>query len=411
MIDTGTLTVSEENIANRSPWPALLVGLGCCTSILIAAGLWPETNRPEWWPGARALGVFIGLVAAGYGVSVQPRSALVVLGGAVTAFIGVQALDQSWDTARRVASVLAVIGLAASFLLLLPSVYRRVVISLLILFHFGAITAAVMSPVPDSTPWLISQLHVRVFRAYQEFFYLVNAYHFYAPEPGPPNLVWFCVEFDDHNHSKRWIKIPNRDADSKDPLSVEFYRKLSISENANTAGPLLPMVPADVLQKRLVAGETKNIPLHPFMAEVAQYRPTSPAVGRVLPSYVRFVAGIAKKDNPDHEVIGIKVYRIVHHMLTPLDCANERDPLDKILFQPFYLGEYDAEGKLKDPDDPFIHWHIPIYRAAVDPKEKEPFGPGKIRSLLPEQPREPSTVLIDYLKVHAGSDPWGDKEP
>ncbi len=414
MIDTPSLSVGEENTPIRNPWPALLFGLGCCTSVLVVAGIWPELNRPDWLAGTRALGVLVGLAAAGFGVSVQPRSALVVFGGATTAFIGNLALDKSWDSARMVVAVLAAMGLAAAFILLLPSAFRRLVVSLFILFHFSAITMAVLTPVPSSTPWIAEQLGTRFYRPYQEFFYLVNAYHYYAPEPGAPNLVWFCVEFEDH--SKRWIKVPNRDQDAKDPLSVEFYRMLSIGESASTLGQMFPVLPPDTLRKREVAGNLKGIPFHPALVPYAQYRPTAPIVARLVTSYVRFVARTAQRDNPDQAVTGIKVYRVVHNMLSPGDCAEERDPMDKTLFQPYFLGEYHPDGRIKDAEDAFLHWYIPIFyapRSEENQRDKDEIRPGRFRSLLPPEHRsvEPDVVLMDYLKVHAASDPWGDQNP
>ncbi len=47
----------------------------------------------------------------------------------------------------------------------------------------------------------------KVYRPYLQFFYLNNAYHFYSPEPGPPVLVWFRIDYTDNK--SMWYRIPN----------------------------------------------------------------------------------------------------------------------------------------------------------------------------------------------------------
>jgi hypothetical protein len=37
-----------------------------------------------------------------------------------------------------------------------------------------------------------------------------------------------------------------------------------------------------------------------------------------------------------------------------------RDPYNASLYLPFYQGEYDKNGKLKDPTDPMLFWLVPI---------------------------------------------------
>jgi hypothetical protein len=36
------------------------------------------------------------------------------------------------------------------------------------------------------------------------------------------------------------------------------------------------------------------------------------------------------------------------------------DPREPYFYLPYYFGEYDPEGKLLDPNSPFLYWLVPI---------------------------------------------------
>src|SRR5262245_52894387 len=413
-------SAADDYPASRIPWVFLALGLGISAAVvffLIIAGATepfggattrfvpsvPEVRGPA--PGVQAVLVLVALVSAGFAVSLRPRSPLVLLGAAATAHLGRLGLDPSWDSARMVVGILAVLALAGSVIVLLPMVGRRVVVSALIVFHFGAIAVAVMRSLPQNTPWLANQLHMRVYHPYQDALYLVNAYHYYAPDPGDPYLLWFCIEYEDH--SKRWVKVPDRKTDAKDPLSLEFYRRLPLGDHIQSQTSV-GIVPEDIAYARLWAGRRKLIPLKPSFPAALQYRPLSPRGARLLVSFVRFVAReFPNERDPTLPVIDIKAYGVIHSMLTPGDVASKRDPLDKTLFQPFFLGEFDAQGSLNDPKDPFLYWHIPIY---IGTQPKPVKDDEVFRVFLPQaEESEGEKELVDCLRTHAGSDPWGDR--
>ena len=77
--------------------------------------------------------------------------------------------------------------------------YRLVGISLLIVWHFFALYTATQIVAPPTGPpsWLASQVWTRITRPYLQITHLNNAYHFYAPEPGPVAVMWFRVRFAD----------------------------------------------------------------------------------------------------------------------------------------------------------------------------------------------------------------------
>jgi hypothetical protein len=59
-------------------------------------------------------------------------------------------------------------------------------------------------------------------------------------------------------------------------------------------------------------------------------------------------------------------------------------PEEPTKFLPVYMGEFDADGQLLDPDDPLRYWFVPIIR------ESGPNG---------------EEVVKDYVVVHAGDSP------
>src|SRR5262249_16731598 len=144
------------------------------------------------------------------------------------------------------------IAAGAAMILLLPVALRRLAVSLLILLHFSGILAATTNVPPPGAnpPWLTMQLWTRFFRPYLNFVYLNNAYHFYSPEPGPATLIFARIEYEDG--SSFWEKIPNRKEHVKDPLLIEYYRRLSLVEAVNQT-ITLPNVPLDIAHKHTVA--------------------------------------------------------------------------------------------------------------------------------------------------------------
>jgi hypothetical protein len=375
----------------RNPWVPLLTGLA---AVLLAWLLPPFTSSIGVL--VRLLLVLGGLVSAGGGIwlrlqfaswqlDARARSAGVVAFAALVPLVAFEAMDPAWDSARLVLGVLTGVAIAGAVLILLPSAPRRAVLSLLVLVHFGGILTAVTSVPPPNgePPWLVMQAWSRFYRHYLMFMYLNNAYHFYSPDPGPPTLLWFYVEYD-HGEG-RWVKIPSRDQFS---TRQEYQRRLALTESTNQVLPQLPQIPDPISEQRLSAGRKYDIPPHPFLAANVQFRPAIPYSQHMNASYARYVARhYPSTDDPQAEVTGVKVYRVVHTMLTPQQFNDGLRPNDATLNWVFYQGDFDPDGKLKDPKDPFLYWMIPVYRVAKQ---------GRVSSTDPND-----YVLFDYVGKHA----------
>src|SRR5205085_2528639 len=147
------------------------------------------------------------------------------------------------------------------------------------------------------------------------------AYHFYAPEPGPPTLMWYYVKFEDG--AARWVKIPRRE-DYR--LNVEYQRRLSLTESINQVMPL-GTPPQDVQTARYVGVQRDGIPLHPDVPIAMQYRPPQPYSKRMLESYARHVLrSTAHPTDPTRKAIWVKVYRVTHALMIPSEINTGVEP-------------------------------------------------------------------------------------
>ncbi len=346
----------------RNPWPAMIVGLAAAGIAFLVFGFFDRHVLPL---------ILLGLLGAGVAVAIRPRSSFILglawLTGMETWF----SMDPAWDSARLLLIVLTSVAGVAAVLLLLPQVLRRVVFSLIILFHFGGILSAVFTVTPS--PWVAGWVWLYVYRPYLEFMYLNNAYHFYSPEPGPGDLVWFYIKYEDG--TTQWYKIPSRD---DCPMAVEYQRQLSLMQAVNQLAPV--SVTPEMAAQRVNLAAQYGIPHHPQMDIAQQYRPPNVYSREMLRSFARHVAHhVPHASDPNAKVASIKIYRLVHRILNPYELSQGIDPDEPWLYFPYYQGEYDPEGNLKDPNDPFLWWTIPILKVGTD-KDSE---------------------VVDYLQTHA----------
>jgi hypothetical protein len=336
-------------------------------------------------------------------------AALLVL-GAVCAFVCCWALylgetrARSWDTIRLFLAVLAVVAMAGAGLVMLSSRARRVTISALVLFHFGGILTACMSAPPQ--PWVFSQIWGRIYRPYLQFMFLVNSYHFYAPEPGPASFLWFRVQYvNEHDPNDvlwSWIQFPRLSENGMPDynFSVRYQRRLAMTDQVqftdtntpppkklNAQGVLVdnpvyvwrqvysPTPPAEVLGKIPAPKKVVQIPYHPNLFPTAQYRVPTDYVKKLMESFAHHVYSKPYEKDPKYKPVRVKVYRVIHNIPTPELIASEIEPTSPVLYYPFYMGEFgnDAKGKfglLDEPKyddngnllsgDPLLYWLMPI---------------------------------------------------
>lgn len=363
----------------------------------------------------------LGLLVGGIAVYRAGATASSLATGAVLAFFSVIAIPPIWDSLRLLAGVLGLVAAVGSLLALMPPVGRRLTLSVLVLVHFGGILVAVTSPSPQ--PWVSGQAWTRFYRPYLQFMYLNNAYHFYSPEPGPASLLWVCYEWkepvkdaagtvvrDDKGNPVlaedsryTWFEFPRRPDDANDPMSVTYYRRVSCVEQINQMNAVIQGVPPDVAALRSMAASparSDNIPYHPQVPMPQQYRPVTEAARRTqIPSYARALSGMAKRSQEklrvkragltgeaakrgpnepgdDWVLVGLKLYRTEHTILTPELFSlpyKEGEPYklyDPITYKPYFLGDFDTDGNLRDPGDALLYWLVPVLDEESAPNAK-----------------------------------------
>jgi hypothetical protein len=359
-----------------NPWPALLGGLAANT----AACLWFKAF------GSQALLLVLpGLLATGAAVVIRPRSPLVLGLAALSGFFGCWGLG-AWDSAQLLVGVLSAVAAFAAIVVLLPRSLQRAIVSLMIVLHFIGILSAVAS-VPPTAP-LMNWAWTYFYRPYLQFMYLNNAYHFYSPEPGPGILVWFYVRYEDG--SADWYKIPDR---SQNALTQEYQRRLSLAESTNQLQPVGPVLP-EIIRRRLAAAEEPDgIPIYPGWDAPMQRREPTPYSKDKVKTYARFIAHLKARET-GKTVRSVKIYRVVHNIPSAKEIAAGVDPAEKHFYYPFYQGEFSPDGELKDPQDPYLYWIIPI----VKTHDPAAFRQGRLR---PPRGDEEHFEIVDLLEEHA----------
>ncbi|HEY7329160.1 MAG TPA: hypothetical protein VH592_16070 [Gemmataceae bacterium] len=435
------------------PWPIMGVALACT---VLGLAFSQTTLVP-----LRVTFLGAGLLVAGIAVArrlqttsweLEDRveSAAVLAVSAIVALLTYLDIYAKWDSAELFVRVFMIVAVVGAFIVMLPRTGRRIAALAFVLFHFCGILTAVTSVPPrqDQPPWISMMIWSKFYRYYLFFTHFTNAYHFYSPDPGPATLLWFHVEYEDGN--ARWIKIPNRE---ESPVGLHHQRMLAAAESAGTqpTPPLirrelidlyeqkaprpyevLPGIPhasgEEILKRRREGAETHKFvdpddldkngrprpaPLYlifeetgaPMMTLMTQYSEPIEYGRRLMASYARHIAHT--ESDPSNPVKAVRVYRLVHKMMTPRELDEGKDPLDPASFLPYYQGKYSPEGKLLDPDDPFLFWHVPIVRVSRRYPEPgtyvgPPDSPIPMMSLSGFQatPEDPGK-LLNFVEIHA----------
>jgi hypothetical protein len=370
----------------------LLAGLAMIPTVLSTrpTQVNPPTEALSQYEGIRAGLTFLSVLVAAVGLYLRPSAPtlLIAAGTCAVAWVGTP-----WDSARLLFGVLGILALLGAGLSQVPLRVRQGFVCGMILLHFGGILTAVTSPLHP--PWLSLAIWTWVYRPYLQFMYLNNAYHFYSPDPGPANQLWFCFVYQEPDPKtggkQQWVTFPRRPEDVKDPMAVEYYRRLSITEQTSTLAISTGIIPDSILQAR---NSVTNIRIHPDYPIGMQYRALNETARRYLmPAYVR--RGVANFGDPNRTMLRVKLYRAEHRILPASDLAKRLDPYDPTTFLPIYLGDFTPQGQMLNPTDPMLYWVVPILKT-------------------PRDPNRPSTrwdssaefVLHDYVKEHAGSSPF-----
>jgi hypothetical protein len=389
------------------------VGLTVVAALLALVAALIGESSPTAVHTARLFLSFIGVITAGAALSMRPDLWWAWGLGSVASAFCVIGLPADWDSFHQFFRVLSGVAAAGAAVCAASFPVRVAVGSLAILFHFTGIFLSSTSPPPR--PWMNEQLYTRVFNPYLQFIYMRNAYQFYSPEPGPASLLAFLLKTETgidpatgkKKYDTRWIVIPRRPADVKDPLGLSYYRRLSLTEQV-ARGNLGLTIPTDqfekseVMQRRTlqaVQGSGVVIPLttldptdrfyHPDPITI-QYQIPNPDVTRfVLPSYASHVILENTANKEEAAKTTVKIYRIEHRTMLAEDFRRKTpagaypDPYYPPTYRPYFLGEFNARGDLIDPQEYLLYWLVPIL-----PRLSGPNDPIK-------------KTYVDYMSAHA----------
>jgi hypothetical protein len=252
--------------------------------------------------------------------------------------------------------------------------------------------------------------------------YLNNAYHFYSPDPGPPMLIWFRIEYE--GGKSRWVEVPTLGAARS---KLAFQRGLALSESINQLNFQTPVDIEKRLQARIEAGYNFRRGQIPLMDEPSfggryfEYREPTAYSKQLLKSYARYVLKhYPYEEDPELKPLKVKIYRVVHRILNAWEIAAGDSPWDPTTYLPYYQGEFDVDGRLLDgptfkdgqidpskPANPFLYWLIPIKHELREGYVQRTGPDGK---LIPPGPGD--FKLVDYLKIHAGdAESFWDQRP
>ncbi|HEY2786292.1 MAG TPA: hypothetical protein VGJ05_15100 [Fimbriiglobus sp.] len=409
--DESPPSAGEILLPQTSPGYAQKIALGgaglCAVAAVIGASVSGMESPPAITCSIRLVLVLVGAVTVGAAVSLAPgnwKLWVIGAGAGVLAWFGIPA---HWDSYRLLVGVITAIAAAGAALAALPRRTAFALITLGFLFHYSAIFTATISPAP--TPWIAAQLSTRVFQDYMQFGYLGNAYHFYSPEPGAASHLFFLITFEKDEKDPTtgkpeiesgWVTMPKRPEQVKDPLGVSYYRRLSLTELVSGTIPDF-LTPATfeksiAYRRRLdvASGVVPSYPKIPIpippVADPAflQYRvPRTDITRHVLPSYAQHL--LDEYSTPGKKAVSVKIYRLEHRILSPQEYDRRQysnhlpqDPYHPTTYKPYFLGEYNTNGELVNPQDPMLYWLVPIV-----PKTPVPGTDDK--------------DYIDYMSLHA----------
>ena len=347
--------------------------------------------------------VAVGTVVAGHALSRRPGLPAAWAAAAAAGYLGaVVAAPPAWDSLRLMLMVLAAVATAGAVFAAMPPRVRYPAVGCLAAVHFGGILCATTWPEP--TPWVTSQVGTRFYMPYLQFAYLRNAYHFYSPEPGPANLLFALVTMESDapdpdtgdRASSTWFVMPNRANHTSDPLAQSYYRRLSLTEYSARGQPDAALTTDERFRvgrdrDRVALGQMAGYKAIPYPSELYEprgrwYQHPQPDASRyVLPSYAKHLA--TEYATPGRRVTNVKLYRAEHRIVsTQFFVKTKCDPYHPTLYRVHFLGDYAADGRLKDPRDPMLYWLVPVTL-------RKPDTP--LDDYRPEQ-------IDDYLSLHAG---------
>ena len=193
-------------------------------------------------------------------------------------------------------------------------------VSAAIVAQLAAISVAVTSvATPNFPPSPLAAAANEHLQHYLKATLFDNSYRFFAPNPAVPLLFWIRIQ--DRDGTIRWVELPGE------------------PESLYVRAPY---------QRRLNMGLqfSNQLLVHKDGEGRARFTPLGEAW---LASLVRHV----RHDYAGGEVGSVGMYVVQHFVLTPLQIRDGWTPADLRTYRIMPLGDFDAEGRRINPQEPF----------------------------------------------------------
>lgn len=215
-----------------------------------------------------------------------------------------------------------------------PPFFVKLIVSLILLFHLSAILVHVLA---GGGPFVMKQLS-SWYRPYLKTMWLDNAYRFYAPDPGPTEVLWYHLQYNDG--STRWTQVPRREDFY---LRMPFQRHMSIALLGSMMTWQEPIPPKD--DAASVASVLVNN--RPAMRQVL-----SPNGEIFFRSYARHVARV-EKEHPvsKAELISMDCYLVKYEIRSPMQMRLNVDMYDPRNVRIQFVATFSTDGLLSNHVD------------------------------------------------------------
>lgn len=210
------------------------------------------------------------------------------------------------------------------------------IVSLVLLFHFTAIISHVLS---GGGPFVMRQLST-LFRPYLKTMWLDNAYRFYAPDPGPTDVLWFHLNYADG--STRWTQVPRRE---------DFYFRMPFQRHMSIA-----LLASMMVEQEPVPARDNNESLARILASNTPImRTVLTPVGEIFyRSYARHIARTDKQHPRTHaELASMDCYLVKYNIRSPFEMRMKLDMYDPRMLRILQVATFTPDGLICNHEEGF----------------------------------------------------------
>jgi len=189
------------------------------------------------------------------------------------------------------------------------------------------------------TPFVMRQLSSH-FRPYLKTMWLDNAYRFYAPDPGPTDVLWYHLRYEDG--STRWTQVPRRE---------DFYFRMPFQRHMSIA-----LLASMMMEQEPVSAKDDSASLARILVSNQPVMRTvlTPGGEIFFRSYARHV-GRTEKKHPmsGAALVSMECYLVKYLIRSPFDMRMNVDMYDPRMLRIYLVAIFTPEGLICSPQEGF----------------------------------------------------------